>query len=223
MGDVFKPLVEDLEHNSDGWSEWLDLPQPEEVGTLPGGGGPIVGDWERNLSSMQRLLLLRAMRPDRVTTAMSMFISATLGARYIEQPPFSMRETFDDSSAPTPLFFVLFPGVDPGADIEMLGAELGFTEAEGKCVPISMASTPPLTHPSHTPLTHPSHTPLSHTPLSHLHPSHTPLSHLHPPIRYVSISMGQGQEANAEACLDRFTEQGGWVFLQNVRLTQSEP
>ena len=108
MGDVFKPLVEDLEHNSDGWSEWIDLPQPEEVGTLPGGGGPtptydpnpnpnpnpnqvgtlpggggpIVGDWERNLTALQRLLLLRAMRPDRVTTAMAMFISATLGARY---------------------------------------------------------------------------------------------------------------------------------------------
>ena len=35
--------------------------------------------------------------------------------------------------------------------------------------------------------------------------------------------MGQGQEANAEACLDRFSEQGGWVFLQNVHLMQTEP
>ena len=142
---------------------------------------------------MQRLLLLRAMRPDRVTTAMAMFVAATLGARcrpphphphphpsynpspspspnpspspkqvhralalalsrYIEQPPFSMRETFEDSSAPTPLFFVLFPGVDPGAEIEKLGRQLGFTEEAG---------------------------------------------------RYVSISMGQGQEAHAEACLER--------------------
>ena len=66
-----------------------------------------------------------AMRPDRVTTAMGMFVAATLGARYIEQPPFSMRETFEDSSAPTPLFFVLFPGVDPGAEIEKLGRQLG--------------------------------------------------------------------------------------------------
>ena len=81
-----------------------------------------------------------------------------------------MRETFEDSSAPTPLFFVLFPGVDPGAEIEKLGRQLGFTEEAG---------------------------------------------------RYVSISMGQGQEAHAEACLDRFTEQGGWIFLQNVHLMQS--
>ena len=153
MGDVFKPLVEDLEHNSDGWSEWLDLPQPEEVGTLPGGGGPIVGDWERNLSSMQRLLLLRAMRPDRVTTAMAMFISATLGAKYIEQPPFSMRDTFDDSSAPTPLFFVLFPGVDPGADIEKL---------------ILPPTPTPYPYPTPTPTPNPAPNP---TPEPHLKPN----------------------------------------------------
>ena len=97
-------------------------------------------------------------------------MSQTLGARYVEQPPFDMREVFEDSSAPTPLFFVLFPGVDPGADIERLGREFGFTEENG---------------------------------------------------RYVSISMGQGQEANAEACLERYAQEGGWVFLQNVHLMES--
>ena len=32
--------------------------------------------------------------------------------------------------------------------------------------------------------------------------------------------MGQGQERNGENVLDRFTEEGGWVFLQNVHLMQ---
>eukprot|EP00965_Chrysotila_dentata_P120570 3987237-Pleurochrysis_carterae.AAC.2 len=81
-----------------------------------------------------------------------------------------MEDTFADSSAPTPLFFVLFPGVDPGGDIEKLGKKLGFTEESG---------------------------------------------------RYVPISMGQGQEKNAENVLDRFTASGGWAFLQNVHLMQS--
>lgn len=34
------------------------------------------------------------------------------------------------------------------------------------------------------------------------------------------ISMGQGQEAPAEAVLDRYTKEGGWVFLDNVHLMQ---
>jgi len=34
------------------------------------------------------------------------------------------------------------------------------------------------------------------------------------------ISMGQGQEPIAEACLDKYTQNGGWVFLDNVHLMQ---
>jgi len=110
------------------------------------------------------------MRPDRVPAAMAGFVRAMMGNRYIDQPTFNMKETFEDSSAPTPLFFVLFPGVDPGGEIEKLGRELGFTEANG---------------------------------------------------RYKSISMGQGQEKNAENALVKYAEEGGWVFLQNVHLMES--
>lgn len=34
------------------------------------------------------------------------------------------------------------------------------------------------------------------------------------------ISMGQGQEKPAEACLDKYMQEGGWVFLDNVHLMQ---
>eukprot|EP00966_Prymnesium_polylepis_P176410 4083480-Prymnesium_polylepis.1 len=113
---------------------------------------------------------MRALRPDRVTAAVSNFVRSSLGHRYIDQEPFNMKDTFDDSSAPTPLFFVLFPGVDPGGDIEKLGKDLGFTENNG---------------------------------------------------RYKSISMGQGQEVNAEEALQKYAKEGGWVFLQNVHLMES--
>ena len=35
------------------------------------------------------------------------------------------------------------------------------------------------------------------------------------------ISMGQGQEKPAEACLDKYIQEGGWVFLDNVHLMQA--
>ncbi len=38
--------------------------------------------------------------------------------------------------------------------------------------------------------------------------------------RLCLISMGQGQEAPAEAVLDKYTREGGWVFLDNVHLMQ---
>lgn len=37
------------------------------------------------------------------------------------------------------------------------------------------------------------------------------------------ISMGQGQEAAAEAALDSFMKTGGWVVLDNLHLMQVRP
>jgi len=61
-----------------------------------------------------------------------------MGVRYMVQEPFDLETTFEDSSSQTPLFFVLFPGVDPGTEIETLGRKLGFTESAGNFVSISM-------------------------------------------------------------------------------------
>ena len=160
--DAFKNLPEDLELATDAWKEWLDAERPED--------SPLPGDWAKRTTPFQKILLLRALRSDRVTTAIAGFIEARLGATYMQQEAFSIDDAYNDSSAAMPLFFVLFPGVDPGEALEGLGKRLGFTQARGN---------------------------------------------------YVSISMGQGQEAHAENTLDRFTTDGGWVFLQNIHLMQT--
>lgn len=69
------------------------------------------------MSEFHRLLLLRAMRPDRVTSALSNYVSKMMGERYVEQPPFNVFEAFNETDKKTPLFFVLFPGVDPTPDV----------------------------------------------------------------------------------------------------------
>lgn len=39
--------------------------------------------------------------------------------------------------------------------------------------------------------------------------------------KFTNISMGQGQEKPAEAVVERFAKDGGWVMLQNCHLMQS--
>eukprot|EP00981_Chlorochromonas_danica_P012313 scaffold4815_cov184-Ochromonas_danica.AAC.1 len=39
--------------------------------------------------------------------------------------------------------------------------------------------------------------------------------------RFANISMGQGQEARADAVIEKMAQMGGWVFLQNVHLMQT--
>lgn len=78
------------------------------------------------------------MRPDRLLNALTMFIEKNMGVDYVEQPPFDMQETYDESSQFTPIFFVLFPGVDPTPQVENIGKKYDISIANGKFINISM-------------------------------------------------------------------------------------
>jgi len=122
-------LTDSLEQDSLGWKRWTGE-EKAEIADLPRG--------VRDLGPFHRLFLLRIMRPDRIGAALTEFITTNLGAEYIDQEPFDMEKTFAESTSITPFFFVLFPGVDPTPTVEALGRKLGFTEANGKFVNISM-------------------------------------------------------------------------------------
>jgi len=92
----------------------------------------------KECSKFHKLMLLRAIRPDRLTSALSTFISDSMGERYIEQPPFTMRETFEEASKLTPMFFVLFPGVDPTPEVESVGKLYDISSTNGRFINISM-------------------------------------------------------------------------------------
>jgi dynein heavy chain len=126
-------LLDRLEMASEGWHAWMDSASPEVSSELP-------EPWGSSLTPFHRLLLLRALRPDRLAVGLTKFVRDSLGPQYVTQPPQSMHETFGESSASTPLFFMLCPGVDPGGDIVELGRQLGFTAANGSLVSIALGA-----------------------------------------------------------------------------------
>ena len=69
--------------------------------------------WEKDLSPFQKLLLLRFTREEKVVFGMRTYIQHTLGAFFIEAPPFDLEGAYLDSTPPTPLIFILSPGADP--------------------------------------------------------------------------------------------------------------
>jgi len=161
----FETLGDDMISDSDAWREWFNLEYPERK-VLPGAYGEI------SLSSVSVLLILRAMRPDRLTSALQVFVNDYMGKEFTAdgEPPFDMQKTYQESSCSTPILFVLFPGVDPTPWVESLGKKFDITSERGT---------------------------------------------------FLNISMGQGQEALAEGVLERFSESGAWIFLQNVHLMQA--
>merc|ERR1719421_1563489 len=122
-------LTQNMEQDSLGWRRWY------------GEGRAETADLPRSFRDIQpfyRLLLLRVLRPDRLSNALTQFVQDNLGNEYVEQEPFDMEKTYEESSCLSPFFFVLFPGTDPTPVIEALGRKLGITEANGKFVNISM-------------------------------------------------------------------------------------
>jgi len=122
-------LGDDMQSESNRWSKWFDDAMPEEK-EMP---TPY-----NNVDALHKILILRALRPDRVTSALRTYVAGKLGEAYVTQQAFDMRATFAESAPSVPIFFVLFPGVDPTVWVEELGAELGFTLENGKFINISM-------------------------------------------------------------------------------------
>ena len=126
----FNGIGDLMQSDSDDWRKWFDSEMPE-VAKLP-------GDFNQTLTTFDRLILLRAIRPDRVTTALRSWIEEVMGKDYVFQKPFDMAATFAETSNQTPCFFVLFAGVDPTPWVEGLGKSMGVTVDNGKFVNISM-------------------------------------------------------------------------------------
>lgn len=99
----FQGLTNSFEQNGRGWSAWYRTADPE-MATLP-------GDWENSLNELQRMLIVRSLRSDRVQFCATSFIVNNLGPKFVEPPVLDMKSVVDDSNCKTPLIFVLSPGV----------------------------------------------------------------------------------------------------------------
>lgn len=55
-----------------------------------------------------------------------------MGTDYVFQKPYDMAKTYEETSPATPMFFVLFPGVDPTPWVESLARTLDITTENGE-------------------------------------------------------------------------------------------
>jgi len=108
------------ETQSDEWKVWFQNAKPETQ-TLP-------GTWGQTLSDLQRLLLLRSIRLDRVESAIRLFVAENLGSKFVDPPVLDLNQVHFDSSSSAPCIFVLSAGVDPVANLRQLAANKGMSE-----------------------------------------------------------------------------------------------
>lgn len=143
-----------------------------------------------------------------------------MGTNYVLQKPYDMAQTYEETSPATPMFFVLFPGVDPTPWVEGLARTLDITTENGEHAHTQGGSV--RLPPSRSFFTNGSHLSficwdvvyllglLSCTPRAHYTNSFE-TRHLLGVLswmpcftgKFINISMGQGQERPAEGVVER--------------------
>uniref|UniRef100_A0A8C4U9P4 Dynein axonemal heavy chain 17 n=1 Tax=Falco tinnunculus TaxID=100819 RepID=A0A8C4U9P4_FALTI len=121
--EEFKNLDSDIKGSAKRWRNFVESKAPEkEVFPM---------EW-KNKSALQKLCMLRCMRPDRMTYAIRNFVEEKMGSKFVEGRSIELSKVYKESSPSTPLFFILSPGVDPLKEVEALGRKLNFTIDNGK-------------------------------------------------------------------------------------------
>ena len=78
---VFANLVQAMESEALQWKKWYG-DEKAETAELPKSF--------KDISLFHRILLLRALRPDRLQGALKEYVTVSMGVQYIEQPSFDM-------------------------------------------------------------------------------------------------------------------------------------
>ncbi|ALC44807.1 Dhc62B [Drosophila busckii] len=111
-------IVSSFRNNLGAWKAIYDHISPEQQ--------PLPPPWQDKTTGFEKMIVLKALRPDSVFYAVRNYIANFIGEQYVSPPEFDISKSYADSTALTPLVFILSPGADP------LGSLLAFAEKMGQ-------------------------------------------------------------------------------------------
>nr|XP_012219219.1 PREDICTED: cytoplasmic dynein 2 heavy chain 1 [Linepithema humile] len=86
---------------------------------------------DNGLSAFQKVLVVKALRPDYLHTALSKLAAKQLGVKDLAPPLWTLNTIAQEKEGSYPVLLLLSPGTDPGAELSILAANhasAGFTE-----------------------------------------------------------------------------------------------
>ncbi|XP_054630913.1 dynein axonemal heavy chain 7-like [Dunckerocampus dactyliophorus] len=78
---------------------------------------PVPSPWCDQLNELQKMIIIRCLRPDKIVPAVNKYVISKLGKNFVQPPPFDLSKSYLDSNSTIPLVFVLSPGADPMASL----------------------------------------------------------------------------------------------------------
>jgi len=87
------------------WRSWLQSDNPMTA--------PLPRPFQGRVNLFQRLILIKALREDKLQFSIANFVGQKLGVKFSESPSATMEEIYKDLDNRTPCIFVLSTGADP--------------------------------------------------------------------------------------------------------------
>ncbi|CAB0036402.1 unnamed protein product [Trichogramma brassicae] len=128
-------LMESFVESINEWKSFYDLPNPQDR--------PLPEPFDAHTEdSLERLVILRCIRPDKLVPSIRSFVVQRMGQTFVEPPPFELRDSYNDSNNVTPLIFVLSPGSDPMASLIKFANDLGIPTKSLKSISLGQGQGP---------------------------------------------------------------------------------
>ncbi|XP_048589777.1 dynein axonemal heavy chain 3-like isoform X2 [Nematostella vectensis] len=131
---AFSGLMKHFSENLETWKAFYDTPSPQSE--------PLPEPWNDDLNRLEHLIVLRCLRPDKVTEAVQDYIVFHMEGKYIEPPTLDLAKCYEDSDCCVPLIFVLSPGADPMASLLKFAEDTGMGRSHVQTVSLGQGQGP---------------------------------------------------------------------------------
>lgn len=116
----FKQLDEHIENNAKRWKDYYEFENPWSAAYPK--------PWDTHLTPFEKLLILKLLRPDAFIAAIKHFLYDTMGAQYVDSPPFDLASIFIETNSCMPIVFILTAGSDPTATLLKFAEDQGYID-----------------------------------------------------------------------------------------------
>ncbi|XP_032878557.1 cytoplasmic dynein 2 heavy chain 1 isoform X2 [Amblyraja radiata] len=77
----------------------------------------------RRITLFQQVIVVQAIRPDRLQSAMALFASRALGMTELSPPLLNLKRLLNETLATEPVLIIISPGADPSQELQELASE----------------------------------------------------------------------------------------------------
>lgn len=118
--ETYGGLTQSVVKNWDVWQEWATCPDPQVT--------PLPLEWNEKLTPFEKLIVLKAFRPEKLLFAFQNYVIHEIGKFFVESPTATMEVIYGDTDVKTPLIFVLSAGADPTSSLIKFAKDRNFAE-----------------------------------------------------------------------------------------------